>query len=500
MPCRQGQATCQGLKPGARPAEEQASAAPTARRCSTSRPAEVLVKIHTLLTPARALACCLFVLAVLLLQLRGTGGTEAPAGQGATPPSKRVTLLSSFSLQDSARYQEAFAAMERSTGIEVVIRAAGGDFADHVFVATPGFEAPDIAVFAQPGLFREMVAGGFIHPLPPDLAQTVVRDFPPFLDPLLRRGDQHYGLWARVAIKSLVWYRRALFEQHGLAVPRSDAELAALEQQMIRKGLVPWCIGVAARGATGWVGTDWVEEFMLRDAGPAAYDRWVAQELPFTAGPVRRAFARWDRMVRTPGMTLGGPEGVLHTFVEEAARKFAGQPAPCMMMRNSEWVTSEFPDSVHIGPGEQIDFFILPGRSESHVELLVAGDVAAPLNARPETMEVLRYMASADFGRRRAAAGAYLSGHKDVEPASYVEPLAARLSAVWHEATVMRMDASDLMPAVLGTAAFWTGMVDHLKGASVNDVTAGIDRTWRQWRAQQAAPAAAAPASAAASR
>lgn len=455
------------------------------------------MKILTLLTPARALVCCLIVLAVLLLQLRGAGSAAPAPPTSATAPSKRVTLLSSFSLQDSARYQEAFAAMERATGIEVVIRAAGGDFADHVYVATPGFEAPDIAVFAQPGLFRDMLAGGFIQPLPPDLARSVTRDFPPFLDPLLRRGEQHYGLWARVAIKSLVWYRRALFEQHGLAVPRTDVELAALEQQMMRKGLVPWCIGVAARGATGWVGTDWVEEFMLRDAGPAAYDRWVALDMPFTAGPVRRAFARWDRMVGTPGMTLGGPRGVLNTFVEEAARTFAGQPAPCMMMRNAEWVTSEFPDSVHIGPGEQIDFFVLPGRSASHVELLVAGDIAAPLNNRPETMEVLRYMASAEFGRRRAAAGAYLSGHKDVEPASYVEPLAARLSEVWQEATVMRMDASDLMPAVLGTAAFWTGMVDHLKGASVNDVTAGIDRTWRQWRAQQSVPAAAQAASAA---
>lgn len=444
-----------------------------------------LVKILRLLTPARALACCLLALVVLLMQLRGGAGHDD--AQAAPPDShRRVTLLSSFSLQDSARYQEAFAALERSAGIEVVIRAAGGDFADHVYVATPGFDAPDIAVFAQPGLFREMVAGGFVQPLPDDLAQSVVRDFPPFIDPLLRQGERHYGLWARVAIKSLVWYRRALFEQHGLAVPRTDAELAALEQRIMRKGLVPWCIGVAARGATGWVGTDWVEEFMLRDAGPAAYDRWVSLEMPFTAGPVRRAFARWDRMVRTPGMTSGGPQKVLSTFVEEAARQFSSDPAPCLMMRNAEWVTSEFPDSMHIGPGEQVDFFILPGQSASHVELLVAGDVAAPLNARPETMEVLRYMASADFGRRRAAAGAYLSGHKDVEPASYAEPLAARLSEVWHNAAVMRMDASDLMPAVLGTAAFWTAMVDNLKGTSVNDVTANIDATWRQARAAQA--------------
>ena len=433
------------------------------------------MKILNCWTTARALACCVVALVLLLWQLRA-GMAPAPEAAAERPAAaRRVTLLSSFSLQDSARYQQAFAPLERRTGIEVVIRAAGGDFADHVVVATPGFDAPDIAVFAQPGLFREMVAGGLVQPLPDDLAQAVARDFPSFIDPLLRHQGRHYGLWARVAIKSLVWYRRALFAQHGLAVPRTDAELAALERQIMRRGLVPWCIGVAARGATGWVGTDWVEEFMLRDAGPADYDRWVALELPFTAAPVRRAFARWHRLVHTRGMAAGGAAQVLAMQVEEAARHFASDPAPCLMMRNAEWVTAEFPDAMQIGPDSPIDFFVLPGHEAGRSELLVAGDVAAPLNQRPETMDVLRYMASAEFGRQRAAAGAYLSGHKDVAPAAYAEPLAARLAAVWHGAAVMRMDASDLMPAALGTAAFWKAMVDSLRGASVDEVTAHLD-------------------------
>lgn len=450
------------------------------------------MKIPNLLTPAKALSCALLLLIVLVLQLQHAG--NAFQERAAPPAPRRVTLLTSFSLQDSARYQEAFAPFAQRTGIEVSIRAAGGDFADHVYVATTGFDAPDIAVFAQPGLFHELARAGYVQPLPDDLAAEVQRDFPPFLDPLLRENGRHHGLWVRMAIKSLVWYRRELFERQGFAVPRTAQELRTLERRMVQRGFVPWCIGIAARGATGWVATDWVEEFMLRDAGPGAYDRWVSGDLPFTSAPVRDAFNRWDRMVRTPGMVDGGAAGVLGTYVEEAARRFASDPVHCLMMRNSEWVSSEFPESAHIGPTDPIDFFVLPGRSAAHTELLVAGDIAAPLNTRPDTLAVLRYIASAEFGRRRAAAGAYLSGHKDVEPASYAEPVAARLASTWKEASVMRMDASDLMPAAIGTAAFWTAMVDQLKGASVSDATAAIDLAWRRWRAQQTLVPASTPA------
>ncbi len=443
------------------------------------------MRISRYLTAANALACAVVLLVALVVQLHSEAGDGAERRGTPAEDTQRVTLLTAFSIQDSARYQAAFAYFEKETGIEVVLRAAGGDFADHVQVATPGFDPPDIAVFAQPGVFRELAAAGFVQPLPADLSEQAARDFPPFLDPVLRYNGKHYGIWARVAIKSLVWYRRTLFSQYGFTVPQTDVDLAALERAMIKRGLTPWCVGVAARGATGWVATDWVEEFMLRQAGPQHYDMWVAGELPFSSGAVRAAFDAWDHMVRTPGMVAGGPAGVLSTPVEEAARRFASDPPSCMMMRNSEWVTAEFPNSNAIGPTDPIDFFVLPGRTASTHELLVAGDVAGALNTRPQTERVLRYMASADFARRRAAVGAYLSAHREVMPNSYADPLSARLSAVWRRADVMRMDASDMMPSALGTAAFWTGMVRHLQGASVPDVTAEIDRTWRRWLVQQ---------------
>ena len=46
-------------------------------------------------------------------------------------------------------------------------------------------------------------------------------------------------------------------------------------------------------------------------------------------------------------------------------------------------------------------------------------------------------------------------------------------------ADVMRFDASDLMPAEVGTGTFWTGMVDWVSGEKdIDTVLQEIDSSW----------------------
>ena len=49
---------------------------------------------------------------------------------------------------------------------------------------------------------------------------------------------------------------------------------------------------------------------------------------------------------------------------------------------------------------------------------------------------------------------------------------------ILQDATVFRFDASDLMPGQVGTGAFWTGMVDWVNGAPLDEVLTSIDEAW----------------------
>ena len=54
----------------------------------------------------------------------------------------------------------------------------------------------------------------------------------------------------------------------------------ALSDQMVADGNTPWCVGFESGGATGWPATDWMEDIMLRTAGPDVYDQWVSARDP----------------------------------------------------------------------------------------------------------------------------------------------------------------------------------------------------------------------------
>ena len=62
--------------------------------------------------------------------------------------------------------------------------------------------------------------------------------------------------------------------------------------QIKSDGNTPWCFGIEAGSATGWPATDWLEDEMLRTAGPDTYDKWVSHAIPFNDASVKKLIAR----------------------------------------------------------------------------------------------------------------------------------------------------------------------------------------------------------------
>ena len=60
--------------------------------------------------------------------------------------------------------------------------------------------------------------------------------------------------------------------------------------EMIANGDTPLCVGIESGAATGWPFTDWVEELVLREQGIDYYNKWVAHEVPFNDQPVVDTF------------------------------------------------------------------------------------------------------------------------------------------------------------------------------------------------------------------
>src|SRR4029450_12629528 len=149
----------------------------------------------------------------------------------------------------------------------------------------------DTILLPQPGAVKAQAASGNALSLE-DLGYNVDDLNATFGEYFVSLGEfegEHYGLPTNSNWKSLIWYPKDDFDAAGYEIPESGAELMALSDQIVADVGTPWCVGFESGTATGWPATDWMEDIMLRTAGPDVYDQWVAHEIPFNDDAVVNA-------------------------------------------------------------------------------------------------------------------------------------------------------------------------------------------------------------------
>ncbi|MFQ3583839.1 MAG: ABC transporter substrate-binding protein, partial [Cyanobacteriota bacterium] len=218
----------------------------------------------------------------------------APQSQQPDTPGarQRVTIFGAFVEEDARRFEASMRPFEERTGIQVDYEGSG-DFETLITVRMEGGDPPDIIAFPQPGLMMEYAREGRLVDLSEVIdSQQLSQGYRSFWLELGTVDDTLVGVWYRASVKSLVWYPVPQFEEAGYEIPETWDELLALSDQIVADGGTPWCIGIESSGATGWVGTDWIEDILLRTSGPEVYDQWVRNEIPFNDPRVKEAFEK----------------------------------------------------------------------------------------------------------------------------------------------------------------------------------------------------------------
>ena len=100
--------------------------------------------------------------------------------------------------------------------------------------------------------------------------------------------------------------------------------------------------------ATGWPGTDWIEELVLKQAGPEVYDKWVNHEVKFSDPQVKAAFDTYAKIALTNGNVLGGPKSIVSTAFSTAANPMFKTPPGCYLHKQGNFITQKgfFPEDV----------------------------------------------------------------------------------------------------------------------------------------------------------
>ena len=349
---------------------------------------------------------------------------------------------------------------------------------DLAAVLTTRIEAgnpPDLAILPNPGQLYELAAEGKLVPLDSFMDKDqLIKDYGQSWVDIASYDGHVYGIFYKVAVKSLVWYNPKAFAAKGYEIPKTWDEMIALSDKIVADGGTPWCIGLESGSASGWPGTDWIEDIMLRTAGPEVYDKWVRHEIPWTDPAVKKAWELFGQIARNDKYVYGGTTGELSTNFGDAPRPMFDNPPGCYMHRQASFITGFFPKGLK--PGEDYDFFPFPPIDEKWgTPALVAGDVIVMLNDTPEARKLVEYLASPEPQEAWAKKGGFISANKKVSLDVYPDDLTRKMAEMIVSAKVARFDGSDLMPAAVGAGAFWKGVLDYVGGADLDAVLEEIE-------------------------
>lgn len=364
------------------------------------------------------------------------------------------------------------------TGVEIIWEGTD-QFETEINIRLEGGDAPDVIDYPQPGLLADHAGRGYLQVLPEDIAAHVSNDFIAGWDTYGTVDGEIYGMPGRSGVKSVVWYSPGAFEAGGYAIPTTLEELVELSDQMAADGgATPWCAGIESGVATGWVVTDWMEDFMLRLHGEDVYDQWLNHEIPFNDPRVLEVADAVGDFLKNPDYI--GSDNAIKAI---ATTKFQDGGLPvasgdCFMHRQASFYGSLWPEGTSVGADGDINFFYLPSPAGGPNYLLGAGDLYAAATDKPESFDVVRYTGSVEYQTAILTVRGELSPHLGLDVSAIEDPVVRQLSELQLGADVFRFDASDLMPGAVGAGTFWSESTAWIVGGSTEDFVDNVEASW----------------------
>jgi len=381
-------------------------------------------------------------------------------------------------------FQESFTEFEDCTGITINWNGSK-EFEAQLPVRVEGGTAPDLAVFPQPGLLAAMAATGKLLPASDAVAASVEANYSPDWKNYGTVDGTFYASPLGANVKSFVWYSPKTFKDNGWDIPTTWDELLALSDKIATTSDVqPWCAGFESGDATGWVGTDWMEDIVLRFGGAEVYDKWVSHEIPFNDPAIVEAIGKAGQILKNPEYVGDVPSIATTSFQTGGAGIVDGS---CAMHRQASFIggilvadqgaTIVTPDDTTTEGG--ITTFYFPGATADDKPALGGGEFIGAFADRPEVQAVQLYLTTPEWNNKKAALGGWFSANLGLDTANVADPVNANAVEILKNATTFRFDGSDLMPAAVGAGSFWKEMTAWVaEDKSDKAVLDAIEASW----------------------
>jgi len=279
------------------------------------------------------------------------------------------------------------------------------------------------------------------------------------------------GLPVKADVKTIIWYSPTNFDAYGYTVPTTWDELNSLVEQIANdsNSPVPWSMGFESGDATGWTGTDFIQDVLLVQQGPDYVNGIIDGSVPYDDPGVKQAYETYGMWAKDPKYTVGGAQGTLSTAFLDAIYKPFADPPEAMMVKQSGFaggeIAKQFPD---LQQGTDYDFFVFPGAQglQGGADWLMAFSDSNAVKA------VVAYLSSAEGGANWAKATFGLSPNKGAT-GNYTDPSLMKLDEALSTTQGFTPDIGDTIPGGFGSAEF-KGVVDFVNGGDLDSILSNL--------------------------
>jgi alpha-glucoside transport system substrate-binding protein len=398
-----------------------------------------------------------------------------------------VTIYTSITAPEIDYHINAIKPFERCTGITVKYQASK-EFEDQLKPKVEGGNAPDLAIFPQPGLLQTFAtAKNGLKPASDAVTTEAETNWDPGWIGYGTVDNLYFGAPLGANLKSLIWYSPKYFSKWGYTVPTTWDDLIKLSDKMAADGHKPWCAGIESGDATGWPATDWMEEVMLRKYGPDVYDQWTNHTIPFNDPKVLDVLKTVGSILKNPNYVNAGI-GDVKSIATTAFQK-GGLPiesGKCMLHAQANFYAANWDKGTKVAADGDVFAFYEPTMSDKFGNVVEdGGEFVGAFSDRPEVEAVQLYLASGEWATAKAKlnSAAHTSGwitaNKAVDPTVFVDPIdKLSVETLVDPKSVSRFDASDLMPSSVGAGSEWTQLTQWILGQDDKTTLDKIEASW----------------------
>ncbi|WEK12480.1 MAG: ABC transporter substrate-binding protein [Candidatus Microbacterium phytovorans] len=437
----------------------------------------------------RRLLAPLAVIGVAGIALAGCSGGPGSGNNGNNgsegTDDNVVTVYGTIADTEAELLEQSWADFEAESGIDIKYESSK-EFEAQIAVRAQGGSAPDIAIFPQPGLMADIANLGYLKEAPDAVKANVESGWSEDWANYGTVDGTLYGAPLMASVKGWIWYSPSFFADNGYEVPTDWQGLLDLTAQIqADTDQPPWCIGFGSDAATGWPGTDWIEDLVLRQSGTEVYDKWIANETPFTDPAIKSAFDEFGKIALNPDYVnagFGGTDTIVTTPFGDPAQALVD--GDCALHHQASFYDGFVTDAGgEVAEDGDIWAFLMPpfeaGGASDGAVVTGGGEIVAAFDDAESTQKVQEYLSSPEWANSRVSLGGVISANKGLDPANASSNiLKAAIEILQAETTTFRFDASDLMPGAVGSGTFFKGMVDWVNGTDTDSVLQQIESGW----------------------